>query len=222
MLYLTNQLLQKDLVDDLRLRLMIESSWQDGIVSTTQQIRTENSIKKNIEISPNNVHKKFSDEIINSLFNNDYIKLATYPAIIHNIIFSRTGPGMYYRPHVDVPFSKEGRRDLSFTIFLNDPEEYKGGELILYNSNDSKSIKLSAGDIVIYPTKYLHEVKAVTEGERIVCVGWIESQIANDDDRESLLLLKLGMTEISNEKNIEKAIQKLNLAYNRIYRRFLN
>ena len=127
---------------------------------------------------------------------------------------------MFYGPHVDLALTEGGRRDLSFTIFLNDKNEYKGGELILYIPPEKRQIKLNAGDIIIYPTKYLHEVKQVTEGERMVCVGWIESQIISDDDREIISSLKKSLYEIENNSNCSETTKlNLNTAINRIYKR---
>ena len=76
--------------------------------------------------------------------------------------------------------------------------------------------------MIIYPTKYLHEVKEVTEGERMVCVGWIESQIPRDDDRESLYLMRTGMSDITKQLGVTQATQYLNMSFNNIYKRFLN
>ena len=78
---------------------------------------------------------------------------------------------MYYGLHIDTPYIAIWRRDFSFTIFLSKPDEYEGGELILYIPPETKKIKLNQWDIVIYPLKYLHEVKEVTRGERMVYVG---------------------------------------------------
>ena len=131
---------------------------------------------------------------------------------------------MFYGPHCDSPYLPNGRRDLSFTIFLNEKQKYKGGELILYIPPEKKQIKLNPGEMIIYPTKYLHEVKEVTEGERMVCVGWIESQIPRDDDRESLSLMRTGISEITKQlgNTYTPAILNMNVSFNRIYKRFLN
>ena len=69
---------------------------------------------------------------------------------------------MYYGRHVDEVYSSEGRRDYSFTIFLNNPNDYDGGELVLNIPPENKAIKLDAGSIIIYPTKYVHEVREVS------------------------------------------------------------
>ena len=220
MLYFTNKLLEDTKAKDLARRLMMSNEWVDGTTSARGSLG-----KKNLQLNMGaDQYSKFSTEIINIIKNDSRIQNYSFPAKILNILFTRTGAGMFYRPHVDSPYLTTGRRDLSFTIFLNEPKDYKGGELILYISPEKKQIKLNPGEMIIYPTKYLHEVKEVTEGERMVCVGWIESQIPRDDDRESLFLMKTGMSEITKQlgNNPNPAIQNLKVSFNKIYKRFLN
>ena len=221
MLYFTNKLLEDTKAKDLARRLMMSNEWVDGKASSAPG----SLIKRNLQLNfGTEQYSKFSTEIINIIENDSLIQNYSFPAKIFNILFTRTGTGMFYGPHTDSPYLPTGRRDLSFTIFLNEPKDYKGGELILYISPEKKQIKLNPGEMIIYPTKYLHEVKEVTEGERMVCVGWIESQIARDDDRESLFLMKTGISEITKQlgNNPNPAIQNLRVSFNNIYKRFLN
>ena len=222
MLYLTHKLLEEAKAKDLARRLMMSSEWVDGKAASAPG----SLVKRNLQLNfGTEDHSKLSTEIINIIENDYRIKNYSFPAKIFNILFTRTGAGMFYGPHLDSPYlPTAGRRDLSFTIFLNDPKDYKGGELILYISPERKQIKLNPGEMIIYPTKYLHEVQEVTEGERMVCVGWIESQIPRDDDRESLFLMRTGISEIANQlgNNPTPSIQNLNISFNRIYKRFLN
>ena len=217
MLYFAGNLFNKDKSDELRKRLILTDDWGDGKMSAMGS-----SIKRNLQLSNCDEKKSITGEVIEKIENNSLINSFSFPAKIFNLLFTRTGVGMYYGPHNDVPYIKTGRRDLSFTIFLNNPSEYEGGELILYINPETKKIKLNQGDIIIYPTKYLHEVTQVTKGERMVCVGWIESQIPRDDDRESLSLMRKGISEITKQLGKTPALQILDVSFNRIYKRFLN
>ena len=220
MLYFTHKLFEETKANDLARRLMMSNDWVDGKVSAPGS-----PMKRNLQLNYGKEdYSKFSTEIISILGNNSLIQNYSFPAKIFNILFTRTGVGMFYGPHTDLPYLSTGRRDLSFTIFLNDKQNYKGGELILYISPERKEIKLNPGEMIIYPTKYLHEVKEVTEGERMVCVGWIESQIPRDDDRESLSLMRSGISEITKQLGnaTTPAIQNLNVGFSQIYKRFLN
>lgn len=84
---------------------------------------------------------------------------------------------MGYGSHVDDALMKEGRTDISFTIFFELTPRIRGGELILEEVNEERSFKLSTGTIIFYPSYSLHRVETVTKGVRKVVVGWIESWI---------------------------------------------
>ena len=85
-----------------------------------------------------------------------------------------------------------GRADLSFTIFLTKKNLYEGGELLIENLISENKFKLNSGEILIYPSTYLHSVQEVFNGERIACVGWIESYIKSIEEREYLFDLEAG------------------------------
>ena len=81
---------------------------------------------------------------------------------------------------------------------------------------------MNPGEMIIYPTKYLHEVKEVTEGERMVCVGWIESQIPRDGERQDLYLLRSSLSQIIEKYGSSNATQNLKISFNSLYKRFSN
>ena len=220
MLYFAQKLLNTELAKDFRKRLLLCPEWIEG--NNSAQGKDVKSGKKNLQLNTGKSYELLSQEIINILMENELIKRTLFPLRIFNILFTRTSEGMYYSPHMDVPYISSGRRDLSFTIFLNKQESYKGGELILNIPPEQKVIKLNEGEIIVYPTKYLHEVKIVTEGERMVCVGWIQSQIERDDDRYSLTLLKSVLNELESNKINTKVKQDLHIAYTNIYKRLLS
>lgn len=215
MLYLTKTLLNQERSKDLRKRLILSDDWVDGKVSARGS-----SIKRNLQLNQCDEKIEITNEIIDAIKNDLLISSYTFSKQIFNVLFTRTGIGMYYGPHLDTPYIADGRRDLSFTIFLNNPNEYKGGELILYIPPEKKKIKLNQGDIIIYPTKYLHEVTEVTSGERMVCVGWITSQIERDDERAELSLIKTSLNQIIEKHGNSSSAQNLNLIFNNLYKRF--
>ncbi|MDN5862251.1 MAG: Fe2+-dependent dioxygenase [Salinisphaera sp.] len=104
-------------------------------------------------------------------------------------LFSRYLPGMEYGFHVDSAVMKKPeplRTDISVTVFLNDPADYQGGELVIQNPYGEQRAKLNAGDAVLYPTSALHRVAPVTEGQRLVAVTWLQSYIRDPARREIL------------------------------------
>ena len=107
-------------------------------------------------------------------------------------MFTKSLNNMQYGRHIDNPFMSSGRSDLSFTISLTDKSKYRGGELNIEEMNSEKEFKLDAGEIIIYPSTYLHSVKEIKYGERLVCVGWIESYVKSIEEREYLFDLDAG------------------------------
>lgn len=119
---------------------------------------------------------------------------AAQPRQFSPLIVSRTGEGGGYGLHVDNPFMGRGeariRTDLSFTLFLSDPGDYEGGVLEIEHAGLTQALKPAAGDLVLYPSTSLHRVTPVTRGRRFVCVGWIESNVADPRGREVLFDLE--------------------------------
>jgi len=144
-------------------------------------------IKRTSDIS-----KKLSSLVKQKILNDDLIKSFTLPKNIHGIMFTKSLNNMEYGRHIDNPFMSSGRSDLSFTISLTDKSTYDGGELIIEEMNSEKEFKLNAGEIIIYPSTYLHSVKEIKNGERLVCVGWIESYVKSIEQREYLFDLDAG------------------------------
>jgi len=122
------------------------------------------------------------------------IKAAARPRRFSPLLISRTGVDGRYGAHVDNALMGNGpqrlRTDLSFTLFLTPPHEYDGGELVIHTAGMTQEVKGEAGYLVLYPSGSIHEVKPVTRGQRIVCVGWIESLLADQAQREMLFDLE--------------------------------
>ena len=116
--------------------------------------------------------------------------LATRPKTIIGPLFSRYRPGHAYGTHVDDALIGGARTDVSFTLFLADPETYDGGELIIDTASGEESFKLPAGSLVTYPATMLHRVAPVTRGERMVAAGWVRSTVRDPAHRELLFDLE--------------------------------
>ena len=189
--YLSLQLLNEEEIQTLVNNLEKEKNlWEDGkktAGSHASKVKNNLQLNKESEIS-----KRLSQLIRKKILSNPLIKSFTLPKTIHGVMFTKTLNEMHYGRHIDNPFMSSGRSDLSFTISLKDKDSYKGGELVIETMNLEKIFKLNPGEILIYPSSYLHLVKKVTHGERIVCVGWIESYVKSIEEREYLFDLDAG------------------------------
>ena len=189
--YLTKKLLNPEELKSIKSILEGgESNWEDG-KKTAGRFAAE--VKNNLQLNRNSdLSKKYSELIIRKILNDQLIKSFTLPKKVHGTMFSKSMKGMHYGRHIDNAFMSTGRADLSFTLFVSDIDKYKGGELIIECLNADKKFKLNSGEIIIYPSTYLHSVQKILEGERLVFVGWIESYIKSAEEREYLFDIDAG------------------------------
>ena len=113
-------------------------------------------------------------------------RLAARPKALTPLILSRYEPGMEYGTHVDDALMNGMRTDVSFTLFLSDPDSYEGGALVIESTGGEEDVKLPAGSLVAYPSTTLHRVEPVTQGVRLAAVGWARSFIRDGAKREML------------------------------------
>jgi PKHD-type hydroxylase len=137
--------------------------------------------------------RKLTEERI---LGNDLFELAVRPKALTSVMFSRYESGMQYGSHVDDALMQGVRTDVSFTLFLSDPQTYEGGELVIETAAGEEAIKLAAGSLVAYPSTTLHHVAAVTRGERLAAVGWARSYVRDAAQREMLFDLDTARRQL--------------------------
>lgn len=132
--------------------------------------------------------------LIEALHASEAFQVAAFPRHVLPPTISRYRPGMQYGLHADNAFvggiHSRMRSDLSVTIFLNDPESYDGGELIIAAGAGQEEVKLMAGEAVVYPSSSLHRVSPVTRGERLAAITWVQSYVRGTEQRELLADLR--------------------------------
>jgi PKHD-type hydroxylase len=146
-----------------------------------------------------NNHEMFISEIetqrLNNLVMGKLVQNPTYIATafakkIAAPFYAKYTAGMYYGNHIDDPImgppNQRYRTDVSITIFLNEPGDYDGGELVISTTFGEQKVKLNAGDAVLYPSSSTHRVAEVTRGQRLVAVTWLQSTIRDPAKREIL------------------------------------
>ena len=216
--YLTHSLLDKSETLEIIQRLKTEtSSWQDGKKSAGSLAA---KIKNNFQLDKSSrISNEIKDLIVSKMISDPLVKSFTLPTIIHGVMFTKSLPGNGYGMHVDNPYMPSGRSDLSFTLFLSEPENYEGGSLCIQTINETKQIKLSAGEMIIYPSTKLHSVAQVEKGERFVCVGWIQSYVQNNEDRSFLFGLDAGAKGLLAKHGRSDELDLIFQAYSNLLRR---
>jgi PKHD-type hydroxylase len=124
--------------------------------------------------------------IATRIFDNELFRLAARPKALSPLLFSRYDRAMHYGSHVDDALINGMRTDVSFTLFVTDPVDYDGGELVLESASGEETFKPVAGSLVAYPATSLHRVAEVTRGARLAAVGWARSYIRDAARRELL------------------------------------
>ena len=189
--YLTTTLLNDKEIKTIKKDLnILNKNWEDGKKTAGTHAA---AVKNNLQLSrKSDISQKYTTFIIEKMLSNPLIKSFSLAKRIHGIMFTKSSKGMKYGRHIDNAFMSTGRSDLSFTIFLNKKNDYEGGELIIDDINTEHKFKLNEGEIVIYPSTYLHSVNQIDNGERLVCVGWIESYVKSIEEREYLFDIDSG------------------------------
>jgi PKHD-type hydroxylase len=176
-------------------------AWMDGRVSAGWQGAP---VKHNEQIDERAaVAAECQSVILGALERHPLFISAVLPNEVYPPMFNRYGEGMAFGAHVDGSVrihphtGRKLRTDVSATLFLNEPDEYDGGELVVHDAFGAHRVKLAAGDMVVYPATSLHEVTPITRGHRLASFFWIQS-LVRDDARRSMMF------------DLDNAIQRLN------------
>lgn len=164
--------------------------WADGKITAGEQ---SSKAKNNLQIThESSVGKELGEIILRILGEHPTFNSAVLPLRVFPPLFNRYDAGMHFHAHVDNAIRKipgvnfRIRTDVSCTIFLNNPDDYVGGELIIQDTYGEHSVKLPAGDMIIYPSTSLHRVLPVTQGSRWASFFWCQSMIKDDTKRTIL------------------------------------
>ena len=183
-------------------------------------------VKRNYELNLGETGDKVRQTVRDA--GNRYVGLeyALLPKTVSLPILNIYHTGMSYGKHVDAAFWHDGERicrtDISTTIFLDDPDSYDGGELIIDTDFGSSSLKLPAGDAVFYPTWFVHQVSQITRGSRRACIFWVESLVRDPTKRSILHDLGQVTSWIGKRESIEsEPHQALNKVRENLFRMWI-
>ncbi|NKE43157.1 Fe2+-dependent dioxygenase [Roseomonas frigidaquae] len=179
-------------------RQRLESAdWVDGRATAGEQSA---KVKLNLQVPENSAaSRQLGEVVLRAINRSPLFASAVLPLRVYPPMFNRYDVGMTFDTHVDnairaLPGGGRMRTDVSSTLFLTPPEEYEGGELVVEDTYGAQSVKLPAGDMVIYPATSLHRVNPVTRGSRWASFFWTQSMI--DDDRQRRLMFEMDMSII--------------------------
>ncbi|KPJ95488.1 MAG: nuclease PIN [Gammaproteobacteria bacterium SG8_15] len=175
-------------------------------------------VKHNEEMHANRQQTEYLDHLIMSaLANNITFRDAVLPHQVAQPVIARYTQGMSYGDHIDDPVmggaGAHFRTDVAVTVFLNEPDQYDGGELVINTAFGEQKVKLNAGDAVTYPASSIHRVNEVSRGERLVAVTWIQSMVRDPNKRELLFELAQARNSLMKENPGLPTTKQIDHAY---------
>jgi PKHD-type hydroxylase len=205
-------------------RLLESSDWIDGRVTAGHQSAR---VKDNAQLPEDHaVARELGDLILSALERNALFVSAALPLRVFPPLFNRYSGGQSFGSHVDNSIRALAgtplrmRTDLSATLFLANPDEYDGGELLVEDTYGVHSIKLPAGHMVLYPATSLHRVAPVTRGARIASFFWIQSMVRGDSDRTLLFDLDTAIQALNADAPNHPSAVQLTAVYHNLLRRW--
>lgn len=194
------EVLTKAAVAELR-QIIDAAEWVDGNATSGTQSALAKRNQQLPEGSP--AAKAAGERILDALSRSPLFVTAALPQTVFPPLFNRYAGGETFGLHIDnsVRQSRDGavriRSDLSATLFLTEPEDYEGGELLVEDTYGAHEVKLPAGDMILYPASSLHQVTPVTRGARISSFFWIQSMVRDDARRALLFQMDIAIQQLA-------------------------
>lgn len=203
--------------------ILTAAEWADGRITAGSQ---SGQVKNNRQLPENSAAAREAGALVLDGLNKSPMFLTgALPKKIYPPLFNcYSGDANAFGNHIDnaMRHSAQGgqwiRTDLSATLFLSNPEEYDGGELIVEDTFGQQSIKLPAGDLILYPSSSVHRVEAVTRGARVASFFWIESMIRDDAQRRLLFNLDMSILAIREQDGDTAPAVQLTGCYHNLLR----
>jgi PKHD-type hydroxylase len=222
MLLHLKKILNPDEVQAARALLGSDAPWIDGRSSAGGQAVMK---KQNEQLSQDSENARQLQALVLTAVNRDPLFFsAALPKKIFNPLFNRySGDSNFYGTHIDgaVVHSKATsqwvRTDISCTLFLAEPADYDGGELLIQEAQRERSVKLAAGDMVLYPGNTLHQVAPVTRGARLASFFWIESMVRSTEQRQLLFDMDMALLQLRRQGD-DPAVVQLTGTYHNLLR----
>ncbi len=203
--------------------ILAKAEWVDGKVTAGHQSA---QVKNNTQIPENSQEARLlGEQILIALERNSTFISAALPLKVFPPLFNSYSGGQNFGTHIDnairqvpgTPFRI--RTDLSATLFLSDPLEYEGGELVVEDTYGTHKVKLPAGHLILYPSSSLHYVTPVTKGARVSSFFWMQSMVRDDAQRTLLFDLDNSIRLVARDlPNHESSVQLTGIYHNLLRR----
>jgi PKHD-type hydroxylase len=198
------------------------AAWEDGRATAGHQSAR---VKHNLQLPETGAEARELGEIVlRALGRNPLFMTAALPRAVFPPLFNKYEEGMSFGAHVDnairvLPGSARSiRTDLSATLFLND--DYDGGELLIEDTGGTRSAKLPAGSMILYPATTLHRVSPITRGLRIAAFFWIQSMVKDEGERRLLFDLDRAIVELGRGTPDHPSVARLTSVYHNLVRKW--
>lgn len=216
------EVLSRDQVAAFR-RALDAAEWTDGRETVGAQGARVKRNQQLPDASP--LREQLGREVLAALAANPLFHATTLPVRILPPRFNRYEGGGQYGFHVDgavmaVGGGEQMRSDVSCTLFLSEPDEYDGGELVISDTYGEHEVKLPAGDLIVYPSSSLHKVQPVTRGARVASFFWVQSLVRDDGERRLLLELDTSIQALTQANADAGAVLQLSGVYHNLLRRW--
>jgi PKHD-type hydroxylase len=205
-------------------QVLAAADWVDGQVTAGHQSARA---KDNMQIAEDHpAAREMGGLVLQALETNALFMAAALPLKVFPPLFNRYQKGQSFGNHVDNAIRQvrgtphRVRTDLSATLFLNDPDEYEGGELQVEDTYGAHAVKLPAGHLILYPASSLHNVRPVTAGARLASFFWIQSMVRDDGERTLLFDLDMAIQRLGSEAPDHPATIQLTSIYHNLLRRW--
>lgn len=227
MLLHARQVLTKDEVNQFR-QVLDQAPWSDGRASSGVQAAQAKFNEQLPESHP--LTRQLQEHVLQALQRHALFFSAALPRQVSPPMFNRYGGELNtFGNHVDsaVRHLPSGmgrvRTDVSCTIFLSEPDEYDGGELVIEDTFGPRGVKLAAGDMVVYPGTSVHRVEPVTKGHRVACFFWVQSMVRSDEQRRLLYDMDMHLMRLrSTVGETDEAVIGLTATYHNLLRMWID
>ncbi|WP_224363200.1 Fe2+-dependent dioxygenase [Hyalangium versicolor] len=205
-------------------QILTQADWEDGRSTAGHQSA---QVKKNLQLPENSpAARELGDVVLAALERSPLFISSVLPQRVFPPLFNRYEGGMTFGSHVDNAIRPitgtplRIRTDVSATLFLSEPESYDGGELVVEDTYGSHSVKLPAGDLIIYPASSLHHVTPVTRGVRLASFFWVQSMIRDVSHRALLFDLDTAIMQLNQEVPKSPSLVMLTGVYHNLLRQW--